>query len=449
MPMATETALHPPKRSAGFVVRSLFTTGTRLLDLPSRYGLHLLVAKKLAVADVGAFYIVFSVMTLAAGFGRIGIDRALTREVAAALGRDQPELVRKAVRRAFLVTAGQSLSIAVLLALTAIPIANDVLKKPGLGLMLILGALTIVPQNLSTTAAGALAGMGRIATSQMIYSWLWPALFCLGALVMPLTVPRVLWLIFASLLIDAAVGIVLMWRALPESVPSAKTLALPPYFRVAISFFSLELTQLAIASLPAFVLGIFASEVQVGRYALAWRIVLILNILVSAIAAMASPQFARASAQEDHAALARVGKQAVGLTAALSCVPIVLLAVAPTFFLGFFGRGYDAAAPVLRILLAGQTALVLCAAMPELLGMSGRARSLFKINVACVVVLTALLAAFTPHFKDVGAATAVAVTMAFNAIAVTVAVRRYLGFIPVLSLAGTLGGSVRSSAPNP
>jgi hypothetical protein len=59
------------------------------------------------------------------------------------------------------------------------------------------------------------------------------------------------------------------------------------------------------------------------------------------------------------------------------------------------------------------------------------------------------LAAFTPHFKDVGAATAVAVTMAFNAIAVTVAVRRYLGFIPVLSLAGTLGGSVRSSAPNP
>ena len=428
----------PPPRSAGFLSRSLFTTGTRLLDLPSRYGLHLLIAKKLAVAEVGAFYIVFSVMTLAAGFGRLGVDRALTREVAAALGHDDPGLIRRSIRRAFLVTVAQSIAIAALLTLAAIPIATFVLRKPELTFPLALGALTIIPQNLSTAAAGALAGLGRVASSQMVYSWLWPALFCAAALLLPLSVMRTLWLIGAALTVDAVAGVLLMLRALPPNPPIAHATALGPYFKIAISFFSLELTQLAIASAPAFVLGIVASTTEVGRYAVAWRIVLILNILVAAMAAIASPQFARAAALNDRATLAHIAAQSVGLTLALSCLPILLLAFDPVFFLSFFGHSYDSAAPTLRILLAGQTALVLCTAAPELLGMSGHARSLTRINVASSALLLALLALLAVRFGDAGAATAVAVTMLFNAAAVTISVRRHLGFVPLLSIRDSL-----------
>ena len=170
-----------PSRFGGFLSRSLLTAGTRFLDLPSRYGFHLLIVARLSIAEVGGFYIVFSVMTLAAGFGRLGIDRALTREVAAALGRGQPEIVRLAIWRAFLITLIQTGIVAALLASCAALIAGYILHKPALLLPLMLGALTILPQNVSTTAAGALAGLGHVATSQMIYSWLWPALFCMAA----------------------------------------------------------------------------------------------------------------------------------------------------------------------------------------------------------------------------------------------------------------------------
>src|ERR1700755_2026070 len=88
----------------GFLKRTLATTSTRLLDLPTRYGLHLLVAARLPIDQVGAFYIVFSVMTLASGFGRLGVDRAMTREVAAALGRDLPGTARRIVRRGFMLS---------------------------------------------------------------------------------------------------------------------------------------------------------------------------------------------------------------------------------------------------------------------------------------------------------------------------------------------------------
>ena len=232
-----------PSRISGALSRSLLTAGTRFLDLPSRYGFHLLVVARLSIADVGGFYIVFSIMTLAAGFGRLGVDRALTREVAAALGREQPEVVRPAIWRAFLITLAQTGAIAVLLSLCASPIAQHILHKPALTLPLILGALTIIPQNLSTTSAGALAGLGHVASSQMIYSWLWPALFCLAALLMPLQVNTTLLLIGASLFLNAIVGIAIMLRKLPPRHPSSDVtlgVAQRALFTIGLSFFSLE-----------------------------------------------------------------------------------------------------------------------------------------------------------------------------------------------------------------
>ena len=152
------------------------------------------------------------------------------------------------------------------------------------------------------------------------------------------------------------------------------------------------------------------------------------------MAAIASPQFARAHAQRDNEALTRISAQMVRLTTALSILPFLALAIYPEFFLTRFGAGYAAAAPILRILLAGQGALVLCTALPELLGMAGFARLLMKINLVSLTVLLAGLAYLSRRYGSEGAATATAVTMALNGIAVSIAVKRRFGFIPLLSL---------------
>ena len=445
--MRPDSASIPNPSRPVALTRSLATAGTRLLDLPFRYGLHLLIAARLSIGDVGAFYIVFSVMTLLSGFGRLGVDRAITREVAAALGRDLPESARRVVRRGFLIAAVNSGAVTALLALLAQPIAVHVLHKPVLTLPLVLGALSILPQNLANAAAGALAGLGRVATSQMIYAWLWPGLFCVGALLVPLTLERTLVLILGSMVVSAVLGVGLMLRVLPVVHREAAPATLHSLASLGAQLFSLELLQLAISSAPPFVLGIVASTAEVGRYALAWRIVLLLNLLVSAMAAVASPQFARASSTGDFDTMRRVARQTVGVTAALSVFPLILLAVNPVFFLSRFGPAYAPAAPALRILLAGQASLILCAAVPEMLGMTGHAKALLKINIGSLLVLLAGLAAFAPRFGAEGAAAGTAIAMIVSAAAVSYAARRDLGIVPILTVLqgvrGQLGRTLR------
>jgi O-antigen/teichoic acid export membrane protein len=430
--MASDT-LESSSSRAGALTRSLATASTRLLDLPTRYGLHLLIAARLAISDVGAFYIVFSVMTMASGLGRIGVDRAMTREVAAALGRDMPNTARRIAWRGMRLTLLNSAVITAVLVLLSRPVALYILHKPAMAIPLAIGAVSIFPQNIANAAAGVLAGLGRVATSQMIYQWLWPGLFCAGALIMPLTVQRTLLLIVGAMVLNAVLGVALMLRVLPVRHEEQGTIVVPPLARLGAQLFSAELLQLAISSAPPFILGIVASTVQVGLYALAWRIVLMLNLLVSAMAAVATPQFAAASATGDHATLRRVAQQTVGVTAVLSVLPTLLLALNPIFFLSRFGAGYAAAAPALRVLLLGQLSLILCAGVPELLGMTGHARMLLKINAVSLVVLLVGLGALTPHFADTGAAAGTALAMVVNAIGVTIAARRDLRLVPLLN----------------
>ena len=446
--MAAETISEPsgsPAPRDGFLRRTLVTASTRLLDLPTRYGFHFLIAARLPIAEVGAFYIVFSVLTLASGFGRLGVDRSVTREVAAALGRDLPNCARGVIRRGFLATLLNSSAITGLLVLAARPVAVYILHKPALALPMVLGAVAILPQNIANAAAGALAGLGRVATSQMIYQWLWPGLFCVVALSVPLNVNRTLLLIVACMTINAAAGIGLMLRVLPERHAEAGTIEQPSLFRLGLQLFSLELLQLAVSSAPPFVLGIVATTTDVGRYALAWRIVLMLNLLVAAMGHIASPQFARASAQHDPATLRRVASQSVGFCAGLSILPTILLAINPAFFLSRFGAAYAPAGPVLRVLLLGQLAMILSAAVPELLGMTGHARTLLKINGASLAVLLAGLAVLPSRFGDMGAAWATALAMTVSALAVSYAARRDLGIVPILVFFDDLRGQLRKA----
>ena len=421
----------PPTPRDGFLRRTLVTASTRLLDLPTRYGFHFLIAARLPIAEVGAFYIVFSVMTLASGFGRFGVDRSVTREVAAALGRDRPHSARNVIWHGFRSMLLFSGIITALLMLASRPIAIYILHKPALAWPLALGAITILPQNVANAAAGALAGLGRVATSQMIYQWLWPGLFCVAALSLPLTLNVTLLLIVACLAVDAVVGVALMIRLLPEVHPEAVTMEQPSLFKLGIQLFSLELLQLAITTAPPFVLGIVAATTEVGRYALAWRIVLMLNLLVSAMGAIAAPQFARASAKGDSAALRRVASQSVAFCSGLSIFPAILLAINPALFLSRFGAAYAPAAPVLRVLLLGQIFLILSTAVPELLGMTGHANTLLKINGASLLVLLAGLSVLPSRFASLGAAAATALTMIVSALAVSYAARRDLGIVPI------------------
>ena len=449
---------NPPSSRAqgGSIIRgSLISLGVRLLDLPSRYGFHLLVAAALGVIDTGRFYIVFSIMVALAGFGRLGMDQALTRQIAMDMASDRAAAVRPAIRRALCLVLAASAAVTALLAVGAAPFAHDVLKKNDLALPLALGALAIVPQNLGAALAGALAGLQRVGLSQMIYSWLWPALFCVVAIGLKLaglfTVTSALILIAASFALAALVGAVLLKRALaavPATVPDADAPAPQPLLRPGLSLFTLELTKLLITSAPAIVLGIVATDRETGLFALTWRMALVVNLLISGVTGMAVPKFAELHARGNAQTLEKNAAQAIGLVLCLALPAVACLLLFPERLLGLFGHGYDQGASTLRILALGQLAAACFTAMPEMLGMTAHMRALYKINAYTLAVLLIGLAALAPLGGSAGAALATSLALAVNGAAAAWMAHRLLGVVPLARLWRDARGRLRPTRSN-
>jgi len=407
---------------------ALGTLATRAIDIPSRYGFHILVAWKLGLVDAGGFYVVFSVLTLAAGLGRLGIDRAMTREVASALALGHPARANAVIRRGMAIILALSVAAAAALALAAPAIAQHLFHSPRLAMPLVAGGVAIVPLCVSVGAAGALAGLHRIAASQMIYSWLWPALFCLMAAAMPLTLDMAMVLIVAATSATALFSLLLLVRYRQAGAASAERA--PPLMALGWSLFTTEIVQLLLAGLPGLVLGVVASEAVVGAFAVAWRLALVLNLLVVAVGAMASPRFAHCAAQGDSEGLRRTAAQSLGLVLALGIVPLVVLAVGAPWLLALFGKGFASGTAELRLLLLGQAVLMLGATTPELLGMTGHERAMQHLNTLAIAAYTPLLCLLAWLWEGEGAALANLFAALVSGAGALWLARRWLGFTP-------------------
>jgi len=413
---------------------SLVSLSIRLLDIPCRYGFHLLIAASLGVVDTGSFYIVFSIVTALAGLGRLGVDQAVTRQLAIHMASGQPDATRTTVIHALRLVLVASVSVSFILGAGAYYVAHEVFNKPDLALPLVLGALMLIPQNVGAVLAGSLAGLGRIGYSQAIYSWLWPAAFCLIALPAvitgTLTVSLTFILIAISFTLAALVGAVLVWRTLSGMPAPTSPIQSAPLFRPGLSLFTQEISRLLITTAPAIVLGIYATEREAGLFALAWRIALIVNLLISGVTAMAMPKFASLHAHNDREGLAQNAAQAIGLVLCISLPLSLCMLLFPQTLLSGFGPGYSEGATTLQILALGQIAAALFTAMPELLGMTEHRSALAKINAATIVTLLVSLAILVPLDNSRGAAIATALAIVVNGALATWQAQRLLGVLP-------------------
>lgn len=432
-----------------------FTIGVRLIDLPLRYGMHVLIALKMNLDQIGAFYIAFGTMMLVSGFGRIGVDRALIREMARCIGHGDANGARHAFFRGLWLTTALTVVTTAGFAAAAWPIAHFIMHKPGMLLPFLFGAAAIVPQNYANLCAGALAGLQRITQSQIIYTWAWPAGFCAALLAFPLDAAGALLAVAAAMSVAMLVAGVMLWRAFPaRSDPGQAEYRVGSnrqLLRIGLSLFSAEAVNLAISGAPPFVLGALSTTAAVALYAIAWRVVLVVYMFVSTVGSLVAPRFARHFALGELVELRAEARRGIGLALALGLLPIALVTFAAAPLLGLFGPHFLPALWTLRILLIGQCAATLTATTPELLGMTGYDRSLLRINGVALVVLMAGLVIAAPAMGAEGAALATTITMIVTALATSYMAQRSLGFTPLGALLGAraISASRRSEAPPP
>jgi len=183
------------------------------------------------------------------------------------------------------------------------------------------------------------------------------------------------------------------------------------------------LVTLALNQSDLYFMELLGDEAEVGHYAAAATcahfLLLIQTTVVGVIAPLLQP--ALDAGPEEARATRRQGEHLM----LLALVPAaVLLTAAARPILSFFGAGYPRAAPVLVLLVIGNSAWALASLSTLWLQYTNRGQVVVVVTLATLALDSLLNALLIPRLGMRGAAIGTAITMCLAAVAVVVARRR-------------------------
>ncbi len=403
--------------------------GARGLEAAAKFGLYALVARVLGGDDAGRFFLALSVIQIVSTVARLGLERPLTRHVAAELAVGDTRAAGRAAIVGCGAVAAASVAAALALAGGAPWIAGRLLGQPDMVPILMLAALIVPLQNLAFVLAAVLIGLERGAAAQMVMNALAPML-CLGALVLGADdLHRLLWVYAGAFGLCAGLGLILVlrdatrWRT-GAVVPGA--VALPSLWHGAGPLLVVDVAQAALLSVPVLILGAFADPDAVSVFALCSRLSMLVTTVVLSLGALSAPVFARHHRLGDWSAL----REAVAgnrRTTILLCVPLTIgLAIVAGPMLRLLGVATASGVPVLLILLVGQLVFCLLPSRDLVLAMAGQASVLRRLSLWQLGVCMVLCFALIPPLGAVGAAVASATIWIGGAVALAISVPRRL-----------------------
>lgn len=432
-PVPIQSAVLLARRIAALVTRRRLgvavSLGARGLEAAAKFGLYALAARVLGGADAGRFFLALSVIQIVSTIARLGLERPLTRHVAAELAVGDGPAAARAALTGCCAVAGASIVAALGLAASASWFAGPVFGPAEMGWVLALAALTIPVQNLAFVLAHVLIGLERGASAQMVMNALAPAL-TLAALILGADDLRGLLSAYAAAFaISAALGLGLIlfdrgWRTRPAvDTPHA---SLPSLWQGAAPHWLVDVSQAALISIPVLGLGVFASPAAVSVFSICSRLSMLVTTVVLSLGALSAPAFARHHRLGDWSAL-REAVVANRRTTILFCAPLVaVMALGGGRLLALLGVPATDGLPVLLILLVGQLVFCMLPSRDLVLAMAGQGRVLRRLSLWQLAFCTALCLLLIPPFGAIGAALGSATIWIGGAVALAVAARRRL-----------------------
>lgn len=410
----------PRRRHAGLLGSPVVRAGSvaaviRAAGLLTVFVLQIFLAR--AIADPSAFGVYAwgqNLMFLLGSLFALGIPLASSRLVAVHAqlghGRAQRAVIRRATRLVGVFSAG-FVGLALLLVglmpgerLEDIPTSITVLAILAAPLV----ALTQLYQAIGRAQSQLVAAFAPTQVLRPLLTGLL-ALAILLAGSGPLGAVEALAAVSVSLLVVLALQLILTGRrpmddhatAAPSSDPAHGPDALLP---AALPIFATRLSELVTQYASIFVLGFIAGPAAVAGYFVADRLAQLAAIPGLVVGSVIQPWLAGASASQDHDRLQQVITQAihVSLWPTLAVTTVVYVAAGP--LLGLFGSSFSDAAPVLLLLMLANVITVVLGPNSQILVMSGRQKTVFRIMTAGAVLHLLLIAALIPAHGAIGAA---------------------------------------------
>lgn len=230
----------------------------------------------------------------------------------------------------------------------------------------------------------------------------------------------------ASLLALVVQTLALRPRLTRIAPPGERRYEVRAWLTVATPIFIGDIGALVAVSADVIALAVFRSSEETGIYFAAVKSLALVQFVAYAVSNAVAHRVSALHVTGDRAALRTYVARACLATFLPSlCLALALVALGGVI-LGLFGEAFVAAWPAMAIVALGAVVLAAVGPAERVLNMIGAERACAKIYVAAGVLALALAFVLVPGFGVMGAAVALALTMLFEAVALSLVLRATL-----------------------
>lgn len=386
------------------------------------------MARTLGAAEAGLFFLGFTLVTMAAAIGRLGLDQSIVRFIAAQQATDAIGMLHSVYRKSILWVALASTSTALLGWFNIDWLIKHLFEQPGFEPVLRSFLLAIPVVALYTMQAQALQGLRKIAQSMLTLNVIVPiTLLLMMALAPPTSASTLANYFNIACLLTLCVGLMFWFQSAPlqkstDYFPSSLL------WKTCMPLWAVAVLSQVVQWSSQLMLGAWSSSEEVAFFTTAQRTAMLTSFALFAVNAIAAPKFAAMYAKGDHDGLKRLAIISVRLMLLVATPALALMLFFPESLMSFFGEEFRAASSALVILALGQFVNIATGSVGYLLSMTGLERRVRDNAFFSALIGVALGFALIPSYGLLGASIATAIAIASQNLLGVYQVRKHLGF---------------------
>jgi O-antigen/teichoic acid export membrane protein len=443
----------PARRVAlgGMVALAVYIVGAGLTAFS-----QLLIARIVGVETFGVYSYVLAWVTVLAYTSALGFDIALLRFVPAYRANQAWALLRGVIRYAQLRMAAASILVIVIGFTVIAVLARNI--SPELGQTFLAGfflvpvwALLWIRVSIVRAYGGVLSAIvpdrmvrdGGLICIVMLLGW---------GLKWPLDAPLLMIATLASTAAALALASLSMQQLHPREIDCiAAGYEAPIWRQTILPLVVIAATEAVLNRCGVLVLGWIGSTTDAGIYALAFSISFMVALPRAAVNTLLAPTISDLFVRKQHHTLQILIARTAMWTLCGAAGSAIALAVIADPLLAWFGRGYEAGAPALRILLVGQVLAASCGSQLSIMTMTGCERGAAVLLIVSALVNILLSAILVSLLGLTGAAISTTLTFVVWNVAMAAFIWHHLRLLPgpVFMLQSMLKGETMSPRGSP
>lgn len=417
------------KEFLGLFKKSFYAFVARMSGALLAFIVTFVYAKWLGAEDFGLFILGLTLITVFSVISRLGLDQVVLKNVAI-FEQKIPGLAKSYLASSTILVFLISLIVSGVLFGFSDIIANKIFSKPEFEYVLQILALLVVPMSLRFMIGEAFKSYNRPFLAIILQTVVAP-IFVLSSLLLlfsetsfDLTDALLVYLLggYCSLVLVGYYWLKIVPRVKHKKLNKLGLMRVGSPFMLATSGAMIMMWS------DVIVLGMFEGNVEVGYYAAASRLTVILSLISVAVVSIVAPKMASSWHSKDFVGLKLTARRATLLMVAAGTVPTVCFLLFPESIMRIMGEQYERGAFVLVILILGQFFSLAVGPIGYILTMTGYEKVFQRIMLSTALLNILLSVSLVHYFGVVGVAYATTISIIIWNLWALFQVRERLGF---------------------